>query len=453
MNATKFLPAVALLSVVAGLVPRTAAAVDPFYTRLLDQGVRDLELGRTKQAQDKLRTACFGFLDEPTLLAEGLIQLGRAQASDGNTAELLETVERLAEIEDRFNAYSGIDGALKAVFENALQATLSKSDLERVPMFSHLAAAPEPRMPDTQPRPQRRRRKALERQLTQNPDDAEALLALAEVHHRSGRLAPASELLDRLLVAQPGNERALCLRAEIAADREECEPVLAALSGCATLTASNLGAAFVIDCLVSAGRSPEAAALLEALPIERRQAPRVARAARRIETTDDSLATSPDESSTQEPGAAERVPPELEDDAPRKSRTDLPEIKIGLSLEERMRRLREEIAASRFREHLDRTMENAIQLANDYPDSPQAQYLAAEVAYLSSDWRSVLEYFDRGGRPSGDRPELLFYLAVATYEIGDPEEADSILREALPNLPKSPFVDGYIARILIPPSL
>lgn len=428
MKEVKLFPALALLSVLAGLVPQPAVAADPFYTRLLERGVRDLELGLTDQAQQELRTACFGFLDEPALLAEGLMQLGRAQAQAGDRAELIKTIERLVEIEDRFTAYSGFDGALKAVFESSLRLALPETTLERIPMFAHLTPATEPAAQAVKPPTPKQRKKALERQLAVNPDDADTLLALGQLHHTSGKLKPASELLDRLLAAQPGHEQALCLRAAIAIDRKECEPMLAGFDNCPPLTVGNQGAAFILECLVSAQRSSEAAALLEALPIERRQAPVLVRAARTIEKSADSRKIPTDE------------PVE----------TDLLES-VGFTLKERMRRLREEITESRFREHLEDAMQRAIELADDFPGSTQAQHLAAEVAYLSSEWQLVVDYFTRGGRPSADQPEFLFYLAVAMYELGNVQGADSILREALPNLPRGSFVDGYVDKILIPP--
>ena len=66
MTAIKLFPTLLLLlSMLAGFMPAPAGAADPFYTRLLERGVRDLELGLRDEAQKKLRTACFGFLDEP----------------------------------------------------------------------------------------------------------------------------------------------------------------------------------------------------------------------------------------------------------------------------------------------------------------------------------------------------------------------------------------------------
>ena len=45
-------------------------------------------------------------------------------------------------------------------------------------------------------------------------------------------------------------------------------------------------------------------------------------------------------------------------------------------------------------------------------------------------------------------PELLFYLAVSLYESKDAPGAAAVLRRALPNLQRSPYVDAYARKIL-----
>jgi tetratricopeptide (TPR) repeat protein len=90
----------------------------------------------------------------------------------------------------------------------------------------------------------------------------------------------------------------------------------------------------------------------------------------------------------------------------------------------------------------------ARQLADAHPDSKEAQYLAGEAAYRNSRWTEAAAYFRRGGTPGDDHPELLFYMAVAFYEVGDQPGAASALRRSLPNLQKTPYVESYAKRIL-----
>ena len=90
----------------------------------------------------------------------------------------------------------------------------------------------------------------------------------------------------------------------------------------------------------------------------------------------------------------------------------------------------------------------ARQLADAHPDYREAQYLAGEAAYRNSRWTEAAAYFRRGGPPGDDHPELLFYMAVAFYEVGDQPGAASALRRSLPGLQKTPFVESYVKRIL-----
>jgi hypothetical protein len=87
-------------------------------------------------------------------------------------------------------------------------------------------------------------------------------------------------------------------------------------------------------------------------------------------------------------------------------------------------------------------------VADAHPDAREVQYLAGEAAYRNSRWADAAVFFKRGGAPGDDRPELLFYMAVALYEVGDQPGAAAALRRSLPNLQKTPYVEGYVKRIL-----
>jgi len=99
-----------------------------------------------------------------------------------------------------------------------------------------------------------------------------------------------------------------------------------------------------------------------------------------------------------------------------------------------------------------RQLREAFQLAREvadaHPDLRGAQLLAGEAAYRISSWAEAADYLGRVGGPGDDQPELLFYLAVALYESGSAPSAAAPLRRALPNLQRSPYVDGYTKKIL-----
>ena len=99
-----------------------------------------------------------------------------------------------------------------------------------------------------------------------------------------------------------------------------------------------------------------------------------------------------------------------------------------------------------------RELREAFQLAREvadaHPEMREIQQLAGEAAYRISRWSEAAEYLGRAGGPADEQPELLFYLAVALYESGDAQTAAGPLGRALPNLQRTPYVDGYAKKIL-----
>ncbi|HJX29936.1 MAG TPA: hypothetical protein VJ885_18695, partial [Thermoanaerobaculia bacterium] len=99
-----------------------------------------------------------------------------------------------------------------------------------------------------------------------------------------------------------------------------------------------------------------------------------------------------------------------------------------------------------------RELRQAFQLAREvadvHPESKEAQQLAGEAAYRVSRWKEAADYLRRAGGPDDDQPELLFYLAVSLYEAGDVQAAAGMLRRSLPNLQRTPYIDGYSRKIL-----
>jgi Flp pilus assembly protein TadD len=97
-------------------------------------------------------------------------------------------------------------------------------------------------------------------------------------------------------------------------------------------------------------------------------------------------------------------------------------------------------------------LKEALRLAHNvaeaHPDAREAQYLAGEAAYRNARWAEAATYFRRAGQPGDDRPELLFYMAVSLYEVGDQAGAAAALKRSLPNLQKTPYVQSYVKRIL-----
>lgn len=129
---------------VVGLPGSWVAAADPFYENLLAKGTDQYNRRDFVAAARTLRLACFGFLEEPESLADGLVRLGLAQAAAGQNDLFAETFRRLAEVEARFGAYgkAPIPEAVRAEFERYARTLLPASTLRATPGFSHLAGPP-----------------------------------------------------------------------------------------------------------------------------------------------------------------------------------------------------------------------------------------------------------------------------------------------------------------------
>ncbi|MFQ5525874.1 MAG: tetratricopeptide repeat protein [Thermoanaerobaculia bacterium] len=479
---------IAILGLAAMLVPPSClrGTVDPFYSSLLERGVRNLEAGRAAEAARELEVACFGLLEDAAPLTGCYVQLGRALAATGDQAELRKTMNHIVNLQARFGTYSGMaDAGLKAAFERALLEALAPGELTSFPLFaprpqtSEVTQAEEPQSP-------RQRRRLLESLLEADPDDRAALWELAQLETSNGKPKRAAELLDRILANQPDDLPALCRRAGIAVARRECAPALAGLGPCAGLEEDDERAAFLLRCLVSTERHEDARSLLASLPEERRRAPKVARTAARIPPSDGSLESSGDLSEEPTTAMPSQVPAPVDSTevAPESADTDAAQLalegdaeaadlrseesselvatsvaeapdssrpRVDGPLEERLRGLRAEIEAARVRSDLAGPMSRASALAHELPDAPEVQHLVAEIAFRSADYSTAVAYFTRGGRPSADQHVLLFFLAVSLFETGDGEGAEQALREALPRIEASQpseYVRSYIDRIL-----
>ncbi|RMH22975.1 MAG: hypothetical protein D6696_02005, partial [Acidobacteria bacterium] len=100
------------------------------------------------------------------------------------------------------------------------------------------------------------------------------------------------------------------------------------------------------------------------------------------------------------------------------------------------------------RQGLLRGLAAARAVADQHPERAAAQIEVAELAYKLRRWEEVIAYLERSGEIPPERPDLLFYLAVARYETGDLEGAAEALERCLPRIHRSAFVNDYAAKIL-----
>lgn len=145
-----------LVLIALTLPPAAFAVVDPFYQSLLREGVLQYDRGDYADASRTLRIACFGMLDEPRALAGCLSRLALAQDRTNDAEGFQDTFRRLAEVEERFQGYSGAElpAEARAALEQRLVARIPAATLRSIAAFRPLADRKEAltKQPDPKPR-------------------------------------------------------------------------------------------------------------------------------------------------------------------------------------------------------------------------------------------------------------------------------------------------------------
>lgn len=409
-----------------------SAAVDPFYEGLLRQGRLAYEGGDWQAAVTSLRLACFGHLDEPALLTEGLARLAVAQAHSGDEAGFRETFHRIVDVHERFETYSptAVPADVRTALETAVSASIPPEFLASSPAFSHLVSGGEPAGGDLAALPAKRRRGALVERMESDPDEHRWPLLLAETELELGNLAAAVSAAARALALDPGNQDALCVRGRAQAELGRCPLAVTDLTTCRRIYTDVDTSLAMLRCQVELDRIAEARSLLAALPAELRETRAIRRLARSLpQTLSDAAAAATDADPNPSVSAAHDA---------------------GLSAEESetVEQARALLASARTLETLEEALALARPVADRHPAKRAVQHLMAEIAYRASHWSEAVAYFERGGIPRADEPKLLFYLAVAYWESGRRDDASEALRLAQPNLQRSPYVDSWVERIL-----
>lgn len=107
-----------------------------------------------------------------------------------------------------------------------------------------------------------------------------------------------------------------------------------------------------------------------------------------------------------------------------------------------------EVQRSGGRDDFQRELDRLRRLAEEHPGLREVQHTAAAMAYRLRKWQESRDFFERGGAIGESEPALLFYYAVVLYETGDREQAAEVLRQCLPRLQRTSFIEDYAAKIL-----
>lgn len=137
-----------VLTMVAGLLTGigTNARADDFTNARMAAGIDAYQSRRFAEASDQFRIACFGLLDQPVVLSEGLARLTLAQEAAGARADVEATLARFLAVERRFGTYakSRLDAPTRAEFERILLVRVSADTIAGVPSLAGLSGKAAP---------------------------------------------------------------------------------------------------------------------------------------------------------------------------------------------------------------------------------------------------------------------------------------------------------------------
>lgn len=122
----------------------TAATADDFYLVRLRAGEDAFRRGQALEAVDELRIACFGLMEQPPLLTEGIVHLALTQAKLGRTADVATTLLRFAEVERKFGALGSaqLEPATRKDFVTLAKARLSPEVARSLPGLNQTPPPP-----------------------------------------------------------------------------------------------------------------------------------------------------------------------------------------------------------------------------------------------------------------------------------------------------------------------
>lgn len=421
-----------------------ARAADPFYDELLTEGRLAFGRGDYQAAAKRYRIACFGLLEEPESLAECRVRLALAEARLGRRAEFEGAFRQILEIERRFGAYTAapMPDDVRAAFEEQAARWIPVELLREVPAFAPLLRRRTLDRLAGLPAPQRRAE--IEQLAATEPEEPRWPLELARMAVADRSWLTAQEWADRTLELAPGEDEARCLRGRAAAMAGRCAEALPDLAACAAPPDDARLIEDQLACHLALLDLDGGEAFIASLPPEHQQSRSVRKATKGFEKARRDAARA---AAAVQAAATENAGPEEE---PTGTAEDPAAATAGGGdgAVDEIRRLHAALLSANDYATLSALFDRAQELAEAAPDSVDAQRLAGEAAYRTSQWEQGVRFLRRSDLDDEAPPALLFYLAVSLFESGRREEAALVLEQAMPRLEASGLVDSYRRRIL-----
>lgn len=459
-------------NLLAAVAAQAQSAPDAFYLALLRDGRAEMLRGDAVAARKSFRLACFGFLEHPVLLTEGLVRLGLAESSLNDQEEFVATFSRLAEVEERFAAYApaALTADERRSFEEKAVEWVTPEVLRSLPSFAPLLARKtEVDLAKLAPRD---RTRELEKRSAAEPDSGRWKVLLAADDAAGERWSKALARLEGLPDSAE-NGAAGCIRGHSLARLKRCDESLAPLASCAAVTSDAALAEAKLTCLVAVGQVDVARSFVSQIVRPAAEAQAVRKAISRIPAP---VASSPSPAASA-PAVAKaapaaqpqaKAPPKAVAAKPLAEESPSPSTKTasrpivpaaaaarvaGTSLtveeERRIAEARAMLKAVEERDELRRGFASFRPVADRFPERADLQLLAGEIAYRAGLWTDGMAYFKRS-TPEGLGPRdatQRFYYAVCLFEAGNLAEAAKVASTGLENLQPLPFVESYLKRI------
>jgi hypothetical protein len=440
--------------------PPAAAAVDPFYTSRLQEGIAAADRHAYAEAAQSFRVACFGMLDDEAQLADCLVRLSLAQAAAGDRDGFAQTFRRLQEGEELVGLYSkaSLPRELSAPFEAKVGEWIPRAALATFPAFQKLLADPrEAQLAALAPRARRERLAQLEKE---DPRQPRWPLLAARLGKEQGEAKAALGAADRALRLDGKLAEARCLRGWANSQLGKHGEALGDLAGC--LGADAAFAIAQLQSRVALEQWQEAAALLTTLPPDQRRLQAVEGLAAKVErqATKAAGGSRPAPPAEVRPAAGGTPSPVVTPSPPASASRGAvagapsatapmpPGGALPSADESLLARAQAALGKARTAAEVEQAYTLAAGLALRYPSHPRVQHTAAEIAYRASRWGDAVRHFRQGGDPGEAQPLLLFYYAVSLWESGARDEAAAVMRRCEGKLRPTPFVQAYRGKIL-----